>query len=306
MADFDSPWKDALDDFLEAFLSLCFPLAHAGIDWSRGYEPFDKELQQIVRDAELGRRLVDKLFKVWRHDGSPAWVMIHIEVQGQEDPAFAERMYVYNYRLYDRYHVPILSLAVLADDNPNWRPNSFIIDLWGCRAGLEFPTVKLLDFANRLEDLETGENIFGIVLNAHLKAHETRRDAALRHTWKIRLVRGLYERGLSPEQVRRLFKIVDWLLELPEELEDGFLAQVAAIQESKKMPYVTSIERLGIRKGMLRSLELSLEQRFGAEGLKLAAEIPVIRDVGLLEDLQRALFTDATLDEWRQRLPKKN
>ena len=68
--DFDSPWKDALDDFLEPFLALCFPKVHEGIDWSRAPEPLDKELQQIVREGEIGRRLVDKLFKVWRRQGA--------------------------------------------------------------------------------------------------------------------------------------------------------------------------------------------------------------------------------------------
>ena len=60
----DSPWKEALEYFLEWFLALCFPAVHAGIDWRRGYESLDKELQQIAHDAEVGKRLADKLFKV--------------------------------------------------------------------------------------------------------------------------------------------------------------------------------------------------------------------------------------------------
>ena len=35
MADYDSPWKEALDVFFEAFLELFFPQAHADIDWNR-------------------------------------------------------------------------------------------------------------------------------------------------------------------------------------------------------------------------------------------------------------------------------
>ena len=38
MADHDSPWKEALDFFFEAFLELFFPQAHADIDRSRGWE----------------------------------------------------------------------------------------------------------------------------------------------------------------------------------------------------------------------------------------------------------------------------
>ena len=32
---------------------------------------------------------------------------------GEHDPDFAKRMYVYNYRLFDRYDRPVVSLAVL-------------------------------------------------------------------------------------------------------------------------------------------------------------------------------------------------
>ncbi len=65
MADYDSPWKEALDSFFEAFLELFFPEAHADIDWSRPCESLDKELRQIAPKAEIGRRHVDKLVKVW-------------------------------------------------------------------------------------------------------------------------------------------------------------------------------------------------------------------------------------------------
>jgi len=102
MSDYDSPWKEALDRFFPAFLAFFFPEVHALIDWGRGYESLDNELQQVVREAEVGRRLADKLFKVWLKDGREVWVLIHVEVQSQREEAYAERMYVYNYRLYDR------------------------------------------------------------------------------------------------------------------------------------------------------------------------------------------------------------
>ncbi|HTE20367.1 MAG TPA: hypothetical protein VK689_18540, partial [Armatimonadota bacterium] len=65
--DYDSPWKEALERYFPPFLAFFFPVAYADIDWSRGYEFLDKELQSVVRDAELGRRLVDKLVRVWRN-----------------------------------------------------------------------------------------------------------------------------------------------------------------------------------------------------------------------------------------------
>src|ERR1700730_11773444 len=75
--DYDSPWKEALDAYFEPFLALLFPQVHRQIDWSRGYESLDKEFQQVVRAAEVGRRYVDKLVKVWTKEGVECWVLIH-------------------------------------------------------------------------------------------------------------------------------------------------------------------------------------------------------------------------------------
>jgi hypothetical protein len=36
--DADSPWKEALERYFKDFMAFFFPMAHAGIDWTRGYE----------------------------------------------------------------------------------------------------------------------------------------------------------------------------------------------------------------------------------------------------------------------------
>ena len=56
-ADHDSPWKEVLDLFFEAAMEFFFPSAYDQIDWSRGFEFLDKELQKITADAALGRRV---------------------------------------------------------------------------------------------------------------------------------------------------------------------------------------------------------------------------------------------------------
>jgi len=69
-----------------------------------------------------------------------------VEVQGQKMKLFPERMYTYNYRTFDLFHRKVASIAILADENPLWRPDHFSYELWGSRAGLWFPCVKLLDY----------------------------------------------------------------------------------------------------------------------------------------------------------------
>jgi predicted transposase YdaD len=130
--DYDSPWKIALDGYFKEFLELLFPHIPSEIDWRQGYTSLDKELQQVTPDANSGRRYADKLVKVHTLEGHETWVLIHVEVQGEPEDAFAQRMYTYKYRLRDRYGVDVVSLAVLADTSPGFRPAAFNYDRWGC------------------------------------------------------------------------------------------------------------------------------------------------------------------------------
>jgi hypothetical protein len=68
-SEFDSPWKDILEAYFKEFISFFFPQAYDDIEWSKKYEFLDTELQQIAQDSELGKRMVDKLIKVYLKDG---------------------------------------------------------------------------------------------------------------------------------------------------------------------------------------------------------------------------------------------
>jgi len=83
---------------------------------------------------------------------------------------------------------------------------------------------------------------------AHLKAQESK-DGATRKGWKLRLVRLLYARGYTREQILELFRVLDWILQLPKDLEREFTRELIAFEEQAKMPYITSIERLGRQEG---------------------------------------------------------
>jgi hypothetical protein len=309
-ADFDSPWKEALDRYFEPFLAFFFAEAHADIDWARRYETLDKELQRIVRGAGRGRRVVDKLVKVWLRTGVERWLLIHVEVQTGRERDFARRMFVYNYRIFDRYGQEVVSLAVLADDDPGWRPRRYEYGRWGCRTGIEFRSVKMLDYAPHWQALEGDPNPFATVVLAHLKALETRQAPAERRAWKVRLVRGLYERGLAAEDVRQLFRFIDWVMDLPPALQGRFEEEIHRYEEETKMPFLTGFERRGLEKGLLAGIEVALEVKFGAEGLRLMPEITELQDHELLEAVLEAIRTAASPDEvrrvWaRKRRPKK-
>ena len=269
-SDHDSPWKMALDTYFQEFLELLFPAIHEQIDWSQGYSFLDKELQQITADASSGRRYADKLIKIFAKDGHETWVLIHVEVQGEPEEAFAERMYTYQYRLRDRYQVDVVSLAVLADTHPNYRPKAFHYQRWGCELTFTFPTAKLIDWEPRWNELEVSENVFALVVKAQIHAKRIK-DGTTRQEVKVGLIRLLFERNYNRKQIVELFNIIDWMIQLPKVLEKDFVRIVYEIQEDKQMAYINTIERYerevaveeGMQLGTQALLKSLLQMKFG-------------------------------------------
>jgi hypothetical protein len=319
--DYDSPWKELLEEYFREFAEFFFPDMAEGADWEKGYEFLDKELQQAVRDAELGKRLADKLVKVRRKDGEEVWVLVHVEIQGQYESGFAERMYVYNYRIFDRYHKPVASFAVLTDERPKWRPDHYGYELWGFGISVKFPVAKLSDWRGRQPEPEKSGNPFAMAVAAHLKTQETRHDPEERKKWKLHLIKQLYEQGRERKYIINLFRFIDWLMRLPEAAEKAFREEIFRYEEEKKMRYITSVERIGraeglqqglqqgvqqglqqglqqgMRKGLLEAVEMGLSLKFGAEGEKLLPAIRLIEDSERLERIKNAVKTAENLAE---------
>ena len=70
---------------------------------------------------------------------------------------------------------------------------------------------------------------------AHLKAREVQDDAE-RKRWKLRLMRGLYERGFTRDEIVELFRFIDWLLVLPADLEHAFWQVFRQFEGENHMP----------------------------------------------------------------------
>ena len=308
--EFDSPWKDILQRYFEEFMLFFFPQAHGEIDWTREPEFLDKEFQQVIRDAELGLRLVDKLVKIYRIGGEETWVLVHVEVQAQEESDFSARMYTYNYRIYDLYKRSVASIAVLGDERADWRPSQFGYQLFGCRVDFQFPVIKLLDYQQRQSELEASRNPFATVVMAHLAAVQTRNDRLQRLQQKLALVRRLYSLGFEREDIINLFQFIDWMMSLPFELEQEFWQEIRTFEESRRMPYITSVERIGFQKGieqsqnqvrqvLLKSISLGLKLKFGDIRQNLLPEIESISDVDLLETILETIDTANTVSELR-------
>ena len=306
--DYDSPWKQLLEDDFQQFMEFFFPDAAQQIDWEQPVIFLDKELQQVVRDADLGKRLADKLVQVSLKRGDEVWVLIHVEVQNQPESNFAERMFCYYYRIRDRYSRQVASFAVLGDDQPSWRPQQFTDELFDCQVDFRFPIVKLLDYQTQWDQLEASENVFAIVVMAHLKTLETRHNGRERQRWKFALIRGLYQRGFEAEEVISLLHFIDWLMNLPEELNQQLWQQVSLLEEEQRMQYMTSFERRarqegieqgieqGVRLGKVELVRQLLSERLGSLDAQRLSRLDQLSS-SQLDALARQLFQFQSLND---------
>jgi hypothetical protein len=89
-------------------------------------------------------------------------------------------------------------------------------------------------------------------------------------------------------------------MDLPPTLENLFREDVAKLEEERRMPFITSVERAGIRKGLLTGIEVCLRMKFGAEGLQLMPELRSLHDEEKLEAVLQAIESASTLDDVRR------
>ncbi|MBS0287116.1 MAG: hypothetical protein JSR17_07460 [Proteobacteria bacterium] len=292
---FDTPWKLVLERFFKDLVDFLLPHIATEIDWTKPYQFLDKELLSIQKNTKVGNKLSDKLIKVYNKYGEEAWVIVHIEVQGSKESKFAERMWQYYYRIYDKYQKPLMSVAILTDENRQWRPNNYQRDLWGCHLFLEYPIVKLIDFITKVEKMEYSHNPIAKVIQAHLVALKTRGNASLRLENKLSLVKKLYPLGYTKEDIRTLYAFIDYALTLPIAIEKEFIEKMIRYEEEVGMQYITSAERIGIEKGREDGIRLGredggrnllkvmLQQKFG----HLHTEILELLEKANLEQLEK-------------------
>ena len=123
---------------------------------------------------------------------------------------------------------------------------------------------------------------------------------------------GVWFHGLDADDIRRLFRLIDWMMNLPRPMEALFLQEIYTYEEEKHMPYVTSAERFGreagleqglqqgLQQGLWAGIELGLKLKFGADGLRCLPEILRITDVDLLRKIHQAIETANSLDALRR------
>ncbi len=287
------------------------------IDWSKRPRFRDKELAGISFGGTPDGLIADKLVEVCLLGGRAQTALIHIEIQAQRDANFARRMYDYNYRIYKECAQPVISLALLADADPRWRPDAYRKQLLGAGTAFYFASAKLLDYDDRSEELLASHNPFALVTLAHLRTQQTHHDADQLYEAKWQLTKSLYQHRWRKTRIIVLFKVIDWMMVLPANHQRRYWQAVLKLEKERKMEWISPLEQSfmdegwkkgvkqgreegreeGRRQGVAAMLERQLTQRFGPVSKTTRAKLAKA-SMAQLEAWSDALQEAQTLKEF--------
>lgn len=159
----DILWKGILEDVFDDFLRFLYPEADKLFDFSKRIEFLDKELEQLFppEGDAFAPKVIDKLAKVYTHDGETEWILVHVEVQDKFSQDFGKRMFQYFYRILDKYNRRITAWAVLTENNNVVRSNVFQMEYLGTAFTYQFNIYKLA--LQKEDELLASNNPFALV-----------------------------------------------------------------------------------------------------------------------------------------------
>ncbi len=259
---YDSAWKKIIRELFEYFLAFFFPEIHKLIDFSKKITFLDKELLDITQDSRLGDRVADILARVHlkkEYGGGAAQlirIIAHIEVQGKGLSEFMERMFIYFYRAFDREkrkQNQIISLAILTDDDPTFRPTEYGYEFGGFKLLMQIPLVKLMDYKYNpalIAKLETSDNPMGLIVKSQLKSLELKgADSEKKFAALKELIRLCYQKKYSKEYTRIVLRFFELTIRLPEAYTKSIKQVIIKTEEEFKMEYTPTWERAAEKKG---------------------------------------------------------
>jgi len=167
---YDELWKGLMEEVFEDFLHFVFPRADELFDLQRGFDFIDKEL--IEKNPEPGEgsntRFVDKLVKVFLKDGNEHCFLVHVEIQGQRDKLFAERMFRYYYRIFDWHRRPVTAVAIFTGQDGKTMPDRYHHEFMGTELRYKYNSLYVTEHTD--EEVSHGSNFFSLAFLAAKKA----------------------------------------------------------------------------------------------------------------------------------------
>ena len=264
----DELWKLIIPLLWEDFIQYFLPQWVDQIDFSHKPDFLDKDLKRLMPKGKSKNRTVDILMRVYLKNGEYKTFLLHIEVQAYFDLYFSRRIFQYFYRISDLLQEPIETLAIMIDEDPNYRPNEYIQEFGQTKVHFIYPLFKLLDNPPPYPE----GNIFSIPLEVAwhaLKQNKLKSDDDLEKL-KFRLIKKLVEKKVEEEKIYALLDFIN--IYLPFENPEKALNFTQNIDDL--IFNDSNMEAITIREYLINKMEAQIKK---LEGKAIKAENHAIK-----------------------------
>lgn len=251
----DELWKLIIPLLWEDFIQFFLPEWIDEIDFSHKPDFLDKDLKRLMPKGKSKNRTVDILMRVYLKNGEHKTFLLHIEVQAYFDPFFSKRVFQYFYRISDFLQEPIETLAIMIDEDPNYRPDEYIQQFGRTKVHFIYPLFKLLDNPPPYPE----GNIFSIPLEVAwyaLKQNKLKTDDDLEKL-KFRLIKKLIEKKVEEEKIYALLDFIN--IYLPFENPEKAINFTQNIDELIFKD--SNMEAITIREYLIKKIEAQAEKK---------------------------------------------
>lgn len=278
--DHDRLFKELLETFFGEFVELFFPQVYEYID----LEHIKFLQQELLTDVTRGdKHQVDILVET-KLKGEPGIVLLHVENQANVQAEFAERMFVYFSRLFQKHRCRILPIAVFTYPERRNEADQF---------KLEFPFMQVLDFKfltlelkkHNWKDYIRSNNPVAAALLSKMGYQKTERVQV-----KLEFLRMLIYMELDPARMALLAGFFETYLILNDAEEKKLKEEMAKIDEKEvkiMMEITTSWETKGRKEGIKEGKKEGQTELLLRQLKKKFSKIPLDLEQGI-----RALATD--------------
>ena len=298
--DHDRLFKELLETFFAEFMELFFPEAAQAIDLTQ-----IKFLQQeIFTGVTAGEKHQVDILVETRLKGEPGLILVHVEPQAYTQVNFNERMFIYFSRLYEKYRLRILPVAVFSYDRIRDEPDSF---------ALGFPFLDVLHFRfYKLElkkqnwrDYIRSDNPVAAALLCKMGFKPEEKVKV-----KLEFMRMLIRMKLDPARMELLAGFFETYLKLNEEEEEQYYRELGKLDRKEVeviMQITTSWHEKGRAEGEIKGKAEKarevickyLDRRFGEKTKDLQQKVHHISNLEILDYVLEELFAANTLEEAR-------
>lgn len=244
----DEKWKSLISKYLKDFLSFFMPDLYEEVDFDKGYEFLDGELNKIKIESKSKNRHSDKLVKLYLKNGSEQYLLVHIEIQGYFEEDFSKRMFKYFYRVADLHNsYNITAISVYTEDKEDFKPNKFEHNLFGTELTYKFNTYKVLEQEEKA--LKESNNIFAFVVLAVLYSLKSKDNQKTKLNFKVELTKLLINKKYSEEDILELFEFINLFLSFKNEKYDNlFYEELDKMPKTKEKEVLNSFEKFMMKK----------------------------------------------------------